>query len=82
MIGETRGYEQSKYADWLRGNVNTNLLAKGTPIAEGQYACIDAVEMAVNDATMVSAMGSAGGNCMKVLGVLSTCFSSITQKAM
>ena len=57
LIGETGGYEQSKYADWLRGNVNTNLLAKGTPIEEGQYACIDAVEMAVNDATMVSAMG-------------------------
>ena len=53
LIGETGGYTEGNHLTWLRENVNTEQLAEGTEITQGQYACIDAVDMAVNKATKV-----------------------------
>ena len=53
LIGETGGYTGSKYTTWLRDNINTGQLTD-TAITRDQYACIDAVDMAVNHATKVA----------------------------
>ena len=53
LIGEDGGFVGSKYENWLRGNHNSENLAAGTEITAGEYACIDAVDMAVNHATKV-----------------------------
>ena len=53
LIGETGAYTDGNHLTWLRENVNTEQLADGTEITQGSYACIDAVDMAVNKATYV-----------------------------
>ena len=53
LIGEDGRYADSKHHSWLRQNVNAESLASGTDITPGQYACIGAVEMAVNHVTKV-----------------------------
>ena len=52
LIGEDGLYQSNKYDTWLRAKYNTQRL-KDTTITPGDYACLDAVDMAVNHATKV-----------------------------
>ena len=53
LIGEDGGYTENKFDGWLRKNRFVHLLAEGTNIEAGVYASIDAVNLAVNNATKV-----------------------------
>ena len=53
LIGQTSGNRVDKIHTWLRSNHNTTKLAT-TTIEESTYSCIDAVDMAVNQAALVS----------------------------
>ena len=57
LIGEDGGFSASKYNTWLRKNYNTHLLAEGTEIKVGEHASLDAIDMAVNEASKVSKQG-------------------------
>ena len=53
LIGQTSGNQDNKYSQWLRSNQNVANLA--TPAIEANtWSCLDAVDMAVNEATQVS----------------------------
>ena len=55
LIGEQGGFAESIYTTWLRKDENVAYLADGTAITPGTHASINAVQMAVNNASKVGA---------------------------
>ena len=57
LIGQTSGNKGNKFQTWLRSNHNTTNLATAM-IEESTYSCIDAIDMAVNQAALVRVYNS------------------------